>query len=121
MTRNDTGSRDLVASPVGFVLHWGVPIFAMLAVIGVPHPIKTWVWVASLVWMGTACLWNARRCGRRHCFWTGPFFLVMTLPVLIYGYGYGPPGAGGWRWIGFSIGLSTFLIVAITERRGKYK
>lgn len=112
--------RDLVATPLGFALHWGLPIAAMLAVIGVPHPVKTWVWVAALVWMGGACLWNARRCGRRHCYWTGPFFLVMTLPVLAYGYGVVPLGIDGWKWLGIAIGVGAVLITAITERGGKY-
>jgi hypothetical protein len=113
-------SRDLVASPLGFALHWGLPIVAMLAVIGVPHPAKTWVWVGALVWMGGACLWNARRCGRRHCYWTGPFFLVMILPVLGYGYGVLPLGAEGWKWLGIFIGVGAVLITALTERGGRY-
>ncbi len=113
-------SRDLVASPIRFALHWGLPFLTMLAVIGVPHPVKTWVWVAALIWMGGACLWNARRCRRRHCYWTGPFFLVMALPVLAYGYGVAPLGADGWIWLGISIGVGAVLITAITERGGKY-
>ena len=113
-------SRDLVASPLGFALHWGLPILAMLAVLGVSHPVKTWVWVAALVWMGGACLWNARRCGRRHCYWTGPFFLAMMLPALAYGYGVMPLGAEGWKWLGLAIGIGAVLITAITERGGRY-
>ena len=92
----------------------------MLAVIGVPHPVKTWVWVAALVWMGSACLWNAHRCGRRHCYWSGPFFLVMILPVLAYGYGVVPLDIDGWKWLGISIGVGAVLITAITERGGRY-
>ena len=113
-------TRDLVASPFSFALHWGVPIFAMLAAIGVPHPVKTWIWGAALLWMGGACLWNARRCGRRHCYWTGPFFLAMTLPVLAHGYGVLSFGTDGWKWLGLTIGLGAVLITAMTERGGKY-
>ncbi len=113
-------SRDLAASPVGFALHWGLPIIGMLSVISLPHPVKTWIWVAALVWMGGACLWNAWRCGRRHCYWTGPFLLLMTLPVLAYGYGVLPLGAEGWKWLGISIGIGAALITAITERSRKY-
>lgn len=92
----------------------------MLATIGSPPMIKTWVWVGALVWMGGACLWNARRCGRRHCYWTGPFFLVMALPVLAYGYGYAPLGPQGWTWLGLAIGIGSVLITGVTERGGKY-
>lgn len=113
-------SRDLAATPLGFALHWGPPILAMLAAITLAHPLKTWVWVAALVWMGGLCLWNARRCGRRHCFWTGPFFLTMTLPVLAYGYAILPLGPDGWKWLGMSIGLGAIVLTAITERRGRY-
>ncbi|MEQ9040267.1 MAG: hypothetical protein RIE24_18115 [Silicimonas sp.] len=113
-------SRGLLASPLGFAVHWGLPILFMLAVTGVPHPVKTWVWAVALVWMGGACLWNARRCRRRHCYWTGPFFLLMTLPVLAYGYGIVTLGDEGWKWLGLSIGVGTVVITAITERHGKY-
>ena len=111
---------DFLSTLPGVLIGWGLPIAAMFLVIGVPHPVKTWVWVAALIWMGTACLWNARRCKRRHCFWTGPFFLLMTLPVLAYGYGIVTLGDEGWKWLGLSIGIGAVLITAITERHGKY-
>ncbi len=113
-------SRDIAALPIGFALHWGLPTLAMFAVIPLSHPLKTRVWLAALIWMGAACIWKARRCGRRHCYWTGPFFLVMTLPVLAYGYGVVPLGAEGWKWLGISIGVGAVLITAITERGGKH-
>lgn len=113
-------NRDFLATFSRTIVAWGLPIAAMIAVIGVPHPVKTWVWVAGLVWMGVACLWNARRCGRKHCFWTGPFFLAMTLPVLGYGYGLLPLGPEGWKWLGAAIGIGAFGMTAWTERGGKY-
>ncbi|WP_245964263.1 hypothetical protein [Roseovarius spongiae] len=100
-------------------MHWGLPILFMLAVIGVSHPAKTLVWFAALVWMGGACFRNARRCGRRHCCWTGSFFLLMTLPVLAHGYGVVTLGAEGWKWLGLSTGIGIVVITAITERHGK--
>lgn len=114
-------NRDFLSSIPGMLIAWGIPIVAMLAMLGVPHPVKTWVWTGALVWMGVACLWNARRCRRRHCFWTGPFFLVMTLPVLGYGYGLLPFGTEGWKWLGLTIGVGLFGITSLTERRGKYR
>lgn len=116
----DTDGQDgFLSSIPGILFAWGIPIGAMLAMMGIPHPVKTWVWAGGLIWMGVACLWNARR--RRHCFWTGPFFLVMTLPVLGYGYGLLPLGAEGWKWLGAALGVGSFGIVTLTERKGKYR
>jgi hypothetical protein len=113
-------NRDFLSTLPSLLVAWVLPVAAMVLVIGVPHPVKTWVWVAALAWMGVACLWNARRCQRKHCFWTGPFFLLMALPVLGYGYGILPLGDGGWKWLGLAIGLGAYGLTAWSERGGKY-
>ena len=33
-------------------------------------------WSLALAWMGGACLLNARRCGRVHCYVSGPILLA---------------------------------------------
>ena len=55
--------------------------------------------------MGLACLANARRCNRVHCRFTGPFFLLMALFVVLHGYEILWLGADGWIWLG-----ATFVI-----------
>jgi hypothetical protein len=35
--------------------------------------------------MGVACLLNARRSGRTHCRYTGPYYLLMIAPTLALG------------------------------------
>ncbi len=60
----------------------------------------TVIWPVALVWMGVACLMNARRCGRRHCYLTGPFFLVMAALALCHGAGIVPLGDSGFFWLG---------------------
>ena len=40
--------------------------------------------------MGTVCLLNASRCGRIHCYFTGPFFIVGAVTSLGYGIGLLP-------------------------------
>ncbi len=55
--------------------------------------------------MGVACLINARRCGRRHCYYKGPFFLLMTIPVALHGFEIIWLGPEGWKWLGVSIGV----------------
>jgi len=35
-----------------------------------------------LLWMGGACVANARRCNRTHCRFTGPFLILMAALVV---------------------------------------
>ena len=114
----DTDSLKRVRS---FVLYWGIPIAAIVVAIWLDQPVKTWVWVTGLSWMGTACILNARKCGRTHCYYTGPFFLIMILPVYLHGSGVVPLGDNGWKWLGLAVGLGGYGITAFTERKfGKY-
>jgi hypothetical protein len=53
--------------------------------------------------MGVACLVNAMRCGRVHCYITGPFFLAMAAATLLYGLGVLPLGGSGWNLIGLTV------------------
>jgi len=64
-----------------------------------PAP-RAGLWVAMLVWMGIACIANARRCGRTHCRFTGPFFLLMAVLVALYAVGALPIGSQGWTILG---------------------
>jgi hypothetical protein len=74
-------SVDWAASRLALALVWGVPTGGDAAGFGLgagaPSRLRAVVWIAMLVWMGLACLANARRCGRTHCYYTGPFFLCM--------------------------------------------
>ena len=58
------------------------------------------IWTAMLLWMGGVCLANARRCGRTHCYLTGPFFIVMAAGVAAYAGGLLDLGADGWGILG---------------------
>ena len=53
-----------------------------------------------LLWMGGACLANARRCRRTHCWFTGPFFIVMAVVVVAYAIGALDLGPNGWNILG---------------------
>jgi hypothetical protein len=61
---------------------------------------RTAVWVVALSAMGAGCVANALRCGRVHCYLTGPFFLVMAIVALLYGLGVVPLGGDGWNILG---------------------
>src|SRR5215470_6061494 len=82
-------SRDILSSRRRvFVLYW-LPAIAIV-VAGAPAISNSWrtvVWVVALTIMGAACILNALRCGRVHCYITGPFFVLMALAALLYGLG----------------------------------
>jgi hypothetical protein len=94
---NDTlqASRDWLANTParwrgGFLRS---PLFGGLFV---PVPIRAAIWIIALIWMGTACILNARQCGRTHCRYTGPFYLAMIAPVLVLGSDIASAGIYGW-------------------------
>jgi len=93
----------------------------MLAGLFVATPARMVIWIVALAWMGTACTLNARRCGRTHCRFTGPYYLAMILPVLAFGEGIIPSGFYGWLALGAVILLGSKLIWWATERAwGKF-
>lgn len=53
---------------------WRLPW--LLVVIGAFWPAGLfWLWIPSFLVAGSACVANARRCGRLHCYATGPLYL----------------------------------------------
>ncbi len=74
------------------------------------------IWTAMLLWMGGACLVNARRCARRHCRFTGPFLIVMAGLVVADALGSLPLGANGWTILGGVTLIGFALLWWGTER-----
>jgi hypothetical protein len=95
-------SRDILSSRWRvFILYW-LPAIAIV-VAGAPAISNGWrtvVWTVALATMGVACVVNALRCGRVHCYLTGPFFLLMALIALSYGLGMLHLGRNGWNLLG---------------------
>jgi hypothetical protein len=94
---------------------WGNPIAALVGAIALEPLLKTFVWIAALVWMGVACLANARRCARTHCFITGPFFLLMTVPVSLHGLDIYSLGPEGWDWLGLAVAVGGGIFWCLPE------
>ena len=117
-------SRDILSSRWRvFVLYW-LPVIAIVAV--GPLPISNaWravVWTVALAIMGTACTVNAFRCGRVHCYLTGPFFLLMALVALSYGLGILHLGGNGWNLLGLISLVGTIALWCLPEMfLGRYK
>lgn len=95
--------RDWVSDPRSYALAWGLPSAALAAGLLVEPGWRTAIWSLALLWMGLACCMNAARCGRRHCYLTGPFFLLLALASLLHGTEILWLGDHGWLWL--AIGL----------------
>jgi len=116
--------RDLLSKPtVAFLVFW-LPIIAIVAT-GSSHvsaAVRTIVWPAALITMGAACTVNATRCGRLHCYLTGPFFFVMAAVTLLYGYGLFRLGGNGWNLIGLTLLGGTVAFCCVPELLfGRYR
>jgi hypothetical protein len=115
--------NDLIKSRWALLLWW---LPWVLIIIGGISTISvktthTTLWVVGFAVMGVACLVNARRCGRRHCFYTGPLYLLAALASLLYGLGVLPLGMSGWGWIaGVAVGGSLFVCCGLEKWLGKY-
>ena len=121
MTRH--GTNDWVGDRRSYVLAWGLPSAGLIAAVTLlDGPARTWTWAAALVWMGVACLANARRCGRRHCYLTGPFFLIMAAAGLFHGLDVLPLGPSGWRWLAAALVVIGFGVLWLLPERlwGKF-
>jgi|SRR5215469_915993 len=96
---SEAAARDLTRGRRGLLI-WGVPIAILLLGSYLPERYLVVLWPIVLTFMGVVCLVNARGCGRVHCYFTGPFFLVMAGLALLYGLGLIPLGPHGWNILG---------------------
>ena len=93
------GQRDWAGGRLTLAV-WGIPAASMLLALLLEPAPRAVVWIAMLTWMGWACLVNARRCGRTHCRYTGPFFLGMASLVIAHAVGILPLGSQPWLTLG---------------------
>jgi hypothetical protein len=77
-------SKDWAGNWRSLAALWGIPALLMLAALFLGPILRTVVWSGVLAWMGSAGIANARRCGRAHCHFTGPFYLMMAFVVVGY-------------------------------------
>ena len=114
--------KDWAGSWYGLTLLWGVPsgIIAASAYLA-PSP-RGFVWTLMLLFMGSACLANARRCNRTHCRYTGPFLVLMALLVALYTMHLLPLGGNAWGLLAsVAVGGSVILCCASEMMWGRYQ
>ncbi len=107
---------DLVRRPIRWLL-WGVP--AVLFVLGafVAPLLRLLLWTPAFLMAGVACLMNARRCGRLHCYITGPLYLLAALTTVLVGMSVLSLPS---RWIAWGAIGGTILAHAPEWVRGRY-
>ncbi|HEX4081261.1 MAG TPA: hypothetical protein VHX61_20550 [Rhizomicrobium sp.] len=82
----NAATNDWLRQPLTAFLWWCLPLglgFSM-NFLAVPPRTAALVWTALLVWMGTGCVLNARRCHRLHCYISGPVFLFGAVATALF-------------------------------------
>ena len=115
-------AKDWAESLGGYLIAWGIPSIILIAAGLVDPAQRAIIWAGVLVWMGAGCLLNARRCGRTHCRYTGPYYLLMIVPAALLGAGILAAGSWAWWLLGAMILLGSKVIWVATEVLwGKYR
>ena len=96
-------------------LRWGIPIAILLISPAISTRYLVILWPVLLTIMGVACLMNARRCKRTHCYVTGPFFLLLAGIALLYGVGALPLGAQGWSTLSLALVIGSVVLYCGSE------
>ena len=109
-------SKDWVSDSLAYAFAWGLPGVILIIGIFLDPSIRTIMWTGALVWKGVACLANAARCGWTHCYFTGPFFLLVALMTIFHGFHIVSLGENGWNWVGLAIIGGTVTLWLFTEK-----
>lgn len=74
-------ANDLTCGGKGLLL-WCLPIAAVIVGSSWASA-RSWLWIPAFLMMAIACLANAARCRRVHCYFTGPLFFLAALYVVL--------------------------------------
>ncbi|HBP87623.1 MAG TPA: hypothetical protein PKK23_14790 [Nitrospirales bacterium] len=109
-------SKDWISDSYTYALLWGLPGALLIVGVFVDPFTRTVMWSGALLWKGVACFANAARCGRTHCYFTGPYFLLLAIVTFLHGFRIVDLGANGWIWLGLAIMGGTGFLWVVTER-----
>ena len=112
----NTSEKDLATDRLRASILWGLPQIAFVVGILTNPSQRIALWSIGLTVAGAACLINAFRCRRLHCFFTRPFYLVMAGLTLFHGLGFIQLGTNGWYLIGLTIIIGGFTLARLPER-----
>jgi hypothetical protein len=121
MVKTEEQPNDWLNSTDTSLLAWWLPKLAIFVAVFAAVPLRAVVWVLALLWMATACILNARRCGRTHCRYTAPYYLAMILPVLALASGLISASVYTWLALALLILIGGWVIRWTTEQKwGRY-
>ena len=109
-------TADWLCGGKGLLL-WCLPAFALIAG-GSSSTMRPWLWAPALLVMGIACLANAARCGRVHCYFTGPLYVLAAAYVVLAEFHLVPMNPNG--FLG-AVLLLTLLACLVEFPLGKYR
>ncbi len=80
---------DRLRQPIGIIFWWALPVALGISTNfwRLPLAQTALIWALALAWMGTGCTLNALRCGRRHCFISGPVLWLGATAAGLVGFG----------------------------------
>lgn len=110
-------SRDILRNRwISGAVFW-LPALAVIAsgFLNIDQGWRAAIWVVALTTMSAGCVANALRCGRVHCYLTGPFFLVMAIVAFLYGLGVVPLSGAGWNILGLTVLFGFLALWVIPE------
>ena len=115
MTQACSSNRTDLFCGAGALFMWCIPTAILVATALSNSSYRVVIWPVVLMWMGGACLVNAKRCGRRHCYVTGPFFLALAAASLLYGLGVLHLGRQGWQTLAAILLVGSLLLTCLPE------
>lgn len=108
MDQRSCKSSDLVLSWKAMLL-WCLPVMALI-VGSYWQRGRLLLWIPAFLVMGVACLVNAARCGRVHCYVTGPLSLLAIIYVIVAEFHLVPMNAGYFLDSILGISILAFLV-----------
>lgn len=87
-SRQGQHAQDLACGKSAMLL-WYLPTAALFVGMSWAEA-RAWLWIQAFLVMGVACIVNAARCGRLHCFLTGPAYLLSAIYVALAAFGFLP-------------------------------
>jgi len=107
MSEQSCKARDLVRGP-SVILQWGLPCDRPDSWLVLAEE-ELFLWIPAFLTMGLACLANAARCGRIHCYITGPLSLLALVYVGVSAFHLVPMDAGYFLDIVLGLTILAFL------------